>query len=258
MKIIPMTTFKGAALAASVAAALLNAPAARAQRAPWGPGWDGPGWDRSTHSPAYRSSFRDPREGRVDVSRFVIAGPAAAELGRGSITVTSDSGEGPWIDQSERAAYEAAAVDALVGAGYDTVHAGGERAQVAKLRISRQILAPAEDKKSPVSGSAAMSVGSHGYSAYGLAINVDMTKPRSALVSTRLDARIVDQATGQVLWEGYATIATYEGDDKWSDGAVASKLAHALFDKFPKADGTVPVGEPVAAALSQDRDPTAR
>jgi hypothetical protein len=78
-------------------------------------------------------------------------------------------------------------------------------------------------------------VGTRG-SAYGLGINVDLTKPRSALVSTRLDARIVDKASGKVLWEGYATIATRDGDDDWGDTRIATKLATALFDNFPKAD----------------------
>lgn len=250
---------KKAALAAVIATMLLASPAAQAQRGAWGPGWGSPGWGSRgwggpMDAPTSRSRLRDPREGRVEVSRFVIAGPAATELGHGPITVESETGEGPWVDQSERAAYEAAIVDALVGTGYDTVHAGGPKGQVAKLQISRQVLVPAEDKKSPVSGSAAMSVGSRGYSAYGLAINVDMTKPRTALISTRLDARIVDRASGQVLWEGYATLATYEGDSKWSDGAVAGKLARALFDNFPKADGTVPVGQPVPVAAAVPRN----
>lgn len=199
------------------------------------------------NGPIRNSHVRDPREGRVEVSRFVAAGPAVEKLGHGPVTVESESGDGPWVDTSQRNAYEAAIVDALVGAGYDTRHPGDAQAQIAKLRITRQVLVPAEDKKSPVSGSAAVSVGTRG-SAYGLAVNVDMTKPRSALVSTRLDARIVDKTSGQVLWEAYATIATYEGDDKWSDGMIATKLARALFDNFPKADTIVPVGQPVPVA----------
>ena len=140
-----------------------------------------------------------------------------------------------------RRTFEAAIIDALVGAGYDTLHPDVPQPQVTRLRISRQVLSPAEEKRSPVSGTAAMEVGTYGQ-AYGLGINIDMTKPRSALVSTRLDARILDKASGKVLWEGYATIATREGDDKWSDGMIATKLAGALFDNFPKADAIEPVG----------------
>lgn len=232
-----MEKLKGAAFAAGMAAALLASPAAQAQ---WGPGWGAGtgrgGWNDGFDSPRYPASrTRDSREGRVEVSRFVSTDPAAATLGHGPVSVESESGDGPWVEASMRRTYEAAIVDALVGAGYDTQHPEGAEAQVTKLRISRQVLTPAEEKRSPVSGTAAMEVGTRG-TAYGLGINVDLTKPRAALVSTRLDARIVDKASGKVLWEGYATIATREGDDKWSDGLIATKLAGALFDGFPKAD----------------------
>jgi len=39
-----------------------------------------------------------------------------------------------------------------------------------------------------------------------------------------------------VLWEGRATIATRDGDDKWGDQAIATKLAEALFRRFPASD----------------------
>lgn len=249
-----MSKLKRAAFAAGTAAMLLASPQAQAQHTPWGPGWGSTGWDRPMDSRTSRNHSRDPREGRVQVSRFVSATPAASELGHGVIAVESESGDGPWIGQTERAAYEAAIVDALIGAGYDTRHAGGEGTQVATLRISRQVLAPAEAKKSPVSGSAAVSVGSRGYSGYGLALNVDLTKPLPALVSTRLDARILDKAGGQVLWEGYASIATYEGDGDWSEGKIATRLAQALFDNFPKSAAIVPVGQP-SPAPAADAEP---
>ncbi len=243
-----MTKLKGAAFSASIILfALLPLPSALAQRAAWEPGWGAAAWDRPNDNARSRGHLRDPRAGRVEVNRFVIAGPAAAQLGHGAIAVESASGDGPWVEQ--RAAYEAAVVDALVGVGYDTQHSDGPHAQMATLGITRQVLVPAEAKRSPVSGSAAMSVGTRG-SAYGLAVNVDMTKPLPALLSTRLDARIVDKASGRALWEGYATIASYEGDDNWTDARIANKLARALFDNFPKADATVPAGEPVPAATT--------
>ncbi|WP_404482062.1 hypothetical protein [Novosphingobium sp. BL-52-GroH] len=242
-----MKKLEGAAIAAGMAAMLLAAPAAQAQ---WAPGWGGGGWrgdgwggrGSMLDSPRYPNrNTRDPREGRVEVTRFVSTDPAAAELGKGPVSVESESGDGPWVEASMRRTFEAAIVDALVGAGYDTLHPDVPQPQITRLKISRQVLSPGEEKKSPVSGTAAMEVGTYGQS-YGLGINVDLTKPRSALVSTRLDARIVDKASGKVLWEGYATIATREGDDKWSDGMIATKLAGALFDNFPKADAIDPVG----------------
>lgn len=234
----------GAGLATATLALLLSTSA----QAQWGPGWGrGSSWNRPGWNDSFNDSRRlpsrsgDAREGRVEVSRFVSTDPAASGLGHGAVSVESESGEGPWVETSARRTYEAAIIDALVGAGYDTLHPDAPQPQIAKLRISRQILSAAEEKRSPVSGTAAMEVGTYGQS-YGLGINVDLTKPRSALVSTRLDTQIVDRASGKVLWEGYATIATREGDDKWPDGMIATKLASALFDSFPKADAIGPDG----------------
>ncbi|TCU57283.1 hypothetical protein EDF58_105121 [Novosphingobium sp. PhB57] len=244
-----MKTLKTAIFATGMVATLLAAPALQA-RPGWGGGYGsgwGSGWgDRwgdplmggPVGAPMSSSRTKDSREGRVEVSRFVAQDPQAADLGHGVVSVQSDSGEGQWVPGAERAAYEAAIVDALVGAGYDTQHKEDNGGQVAELKISRQVLTPAEEKRNPVSGTAAMGVSNRG-SAYGLAVNVDLTKPRTALIGTRLDTRIVDKASGKVLWEGYATIATREGDDNWPDYRIAGKLAAALFDGFPKAD---PVG----------------
>lgn len=240
-----MKTLKTAIFATGMVATLLATPALQA-RPGWGGGYGsgwGSGWgDRwgdplmggPVGAPMSSSRTKDSREGRVEVSRFVAQDPQAADLGHGVVSVQSDSGEGQWVPGAERAAYEAAIVDALVGAGYDTQHKEDNGGQVAELKISRQVLTPAEEKRNPVSGTAAMGVSNRG-SAYGLAVNVDLTKPRTALIGTR----IVDKASGKVLWEGYATIATREGDDNWPDYRIAGKLAAALFDGFPKAD---PVG----------------
>lgn len=235
-----MTLLKGAAFSAGIAAMLTVSPQADAQVSPWGPGWRSSGWNSPMRAPVSDSRHRDAREGRVDVNRFVVAG---ADLGHGPVSVESESGDGPWIGETQRAAYEAAIIDSLIGAGYDTRHASDENAQVVHLKIGRRVLAPAEEKRNPVSGSAAMSVGTYG-SAYGLAVNVDLTKPRPALLSTRLDARIFDKEGGKVLWEGYATIATREGDDDWTDSRIAGKLAEALFDNFPEAENVVPAAAP--------------
>jgi len=244
-----MKKLEGAAIAAGMAAMLLASSTAQAQWGPgygrgWGGGYRGSGWGSSFDSPRINNSrSKDSREGRVEVSRFVSSDPAAAaELGKGPVSVESESGDGPWVEASMRRTFEAAIVDALVGAGYDTLHPDVPQPQITKLKISRQVLAPGEEKRSPVSGTAAIETGTYG-TGYGLGINVDLTKPRSALVSTRLDARIVEKDSGKVLWEGYATIATREGDDKWSNGMIATKLAGALFDNFPKADAITPARE---------------
>jgi hypothetical protein len=70
----------------------------------------------------------------------------------------------------------------------------------------------------------------------GLAVAVDLSKPRGALIATRLEARIRDRATNEVLWEGRADTVTREGG-KWTDGVIANRLAAALFDHFPGKTG---------------------
>lgn len=229
-----MNRFTPTALTAIAAAALLAAVPASAGPGGWGgPGWNDP-WGGASGSPMLdRSRYKDAREGRVQVDRFVAEGDAGSLLGKGSVSITSESADQNWTPGVARSVYEAAVESQLIGAGYDTIHSGSAPTQIAELRLSRDVLTPAEEKRSPVSGSAAMSVGTRG-SAYGLAVNVDMTKPRTALVSTRLEARIVDKASGRVLWEGRAVIATREGDDKWNDTEIAARLSEALFDGFPR------------------------
>ena len=209
----------------------LSATPALAQRwgsAAFGPGADRYGWDRSVRAGP------DRREGKVEVTRFLAEGTAAQALGRGAIAVKTQDG-GP-TDERERATYEAAVIDRLAGAGYDTQAAPGESGQTVELTIRHAEAEPAEAPHKPVSGEMAVGVSNHG-SYQALGVNIDLSKPRKALLSTRLEARIRDKATGAVLWEGRADIATREGDRKWTDQAIAARLAEALFAGFPGKNG---------------------
>ena len=215
-------------LAAAGLIALTLATAASAR-----PGWDRPGWGRPSASDWGNSrwdrpsaSRNDDREGKVEAESFVADGSAADALGRGSVTIEI-AGEGD-------PAYEAAVIDQLVRAGYDTLPAAEGQGQIAELKIVRSELVPPEGKRNPVSGEMDVGFSNRG-SSVGLGINLDFSKPKKALVSTRLETRIRDRATGAVLWEGRADIATREGDDDWSDQAIATKLAQSLFRKFPGA-----------------------
>jgi hypothetical protein len=200
---------------------------AAAQR--WGyPGADRYGWDRSAGMSRDRG-----QEGKVEVSRFLAEGTAAQALGHGTIAVATEADR--LAGDVERATYEAAVIDQLAGAGYDTA-TPGDGGQVVELTVRHAEIAPAEAKRKPVSGEMAVGVSNHGsYQALGL--NIDLSKPRKALLSTRLEARIRDKATGAVLWEGRADIATREGDSKWTDQAIAARLAEALFAGFPGKNG---------------------
>jgi hypothetical protein len=211
----------------------VSAPAL-AQWGPWGyggygrPGWDRPGW----RGPA--RSGHDDREGKVEVSRFLAPSELSKTLGHGSVEVAP--GKDALTDQREQAAYEAAVIDQLVKAGYQTGAAQGESAQVVEFTIKHAELEPAELPHKPVSGAMDVGVSNRG-SAIGMALDIDLSKPAKALVSTRLEARIKDRASGQVLWEGRADIATREGDPHWGDQEIAAKLTAALFGGFPGKSG---------------------
>lgn len=223
----------------SVSAAVAAGSPALAQ-----PGWGEPGWRRG---PAEDTAARqgDDREGRISVERFPAEGTAPrmdkGRLGHGAIAVapaTPASQAATLTDSGEQAVYEAAVIDRLVKAGYETraPAAGPDGAappggQVVSVTVLHEELTPPEEKHKPVSGAMEMGVSNRG-SMMGLAINIDMTKPKGALVQTRLAVQIRDDA-GNPLWEGRALIATREGDARWGRQQVAAKLAEALFKGFP-------------------------
>jgi hypothetical protein len=200
------------------------------------PGWGGRGWEgpggrfgeRSYISP--RRNAPDAREGKVEVSRFVAENIDLATLGQGRIGVGAMPGS--TADARAGATFEAAVVDQLARAGYDTMAPSATEGQIAEVSVIHDVVRPEETKRSPVSGETAIGVGTGG-SYMGMAINVDMTRPAKALVSTRLVARIRDRATNAVLWEGRADIVTRDGDSRWTEQAIATRLAAALFEDFP-------------------------
>ena len=207
-------------------------------------GWGGSSWGE----PSWRGDRSDQassREGKVEVSRFRIEGDAALALAHGPISVVHLGEEAGSDKRSEpgsigdprfNATFEAAVEDQLVRSGYDAATVTPEGGQLAEVRVIRSEAEPAEAPHRPVSGEMSVGVSNRGTS-LGMAVFVDGSKPRGALVATRLEARIRDRATGQVLWEGHAEIYTREGDDRWNDQKVADKLASALFDGFPTRTG---------------------
>ena len=221
---------------AIVAVLGLSGTALMAQRGGWGgPGWGGSRWDGGYGGRMARSV--PSREGKVDVARFRAPGDAALALAHGPIAVVAmaapaDAESGLPDTDGPNPTFEAAVEDRLVKAGYDTVHPAPGTGQVAEVRIMRSEAEPAEPPHKPLSGEATMGVSNRG-SMFGVALAYDGSKPRGALISTRLEARIRDRVSGAVLWEGRADIITREGDKRWSEQAVATKLAGVLFDGFP-------------------------
>jgi hypothetical protein len=96
------------------------------------------------------------------------------------------------------------------------------------------VVVPEEQKRKPVSGAMEVGVSNRG-SYQAMALNIDLSKPAKAIIATRLEVRIRDKATDRVLWEGHAEAQTREDDDGPNDGAVAARLATALFARFADA-----------------------
>ncbi|OYZ38564.1 MAG: hypothetical protein B7Y31_09005 [Novosphingobium sp. 16-62-11] len=174
---------------------------------------------------------------KVDVTAFQSA-DAAALLGKGAITVAAANGaEAEW----KLPVYEAAVVDQLAKLGYETAVSGAESGQIAQIGITHAVVVPEEEKRKPVSGAMEVGVSNRGnYQA--MALNIDLSKPRKAIIATRLDVRIRDKVTDRVLWEGHAEAQTREDDDGLNNGAVAARLASALFARFEDATVVAPVG----------------
>jgi len=180
---------------------------------------------------ALRRGGPDSREGKVQVERFRADNLAPDALGHGVIGLKAMPGSS---DSREEATYQAAVIDQLARAGYTTNAPAPAGGQVAEVRVTHDVVRPEEPRRSPVSGETTVGVSNRG-SMFGMAINVDLSKPAKALVSTRLEARIRDRATNTVLWEGRADIVTRDGDRRWTQQKIASRLAGALFEDFPAA-----------------------
>ena len=191
-----------------------------------GQGWSGPDGQRTSQP-----------DKRITVEAF-RSGDAGDVLGKGAITVAATPGtEAEW----KLPVYEAAVVDQLAKLGYDTAVSGADGGQIAQIGITHTVLVPEEEKRKPVSGAMEVGVSNRGnYTA--MALNVDLSKPRKAIVATRMDVRIRDKASGRVLWEGHAEAQTREDDDGLNNGAVAARLASALFARFDDATVVTPVG----------------
>lgn len=197
-------------------------------RSAWGSPYGSSRLDRD-----WRDRRQQSREGQVTAEQFKADG-ADDLLGAGAIRVQVLPDSSP--QERERLDYEAAMLDRLGAAGYDISGSGTGATQVAQIRVVRDVAEPAEERRSPVSGEGSVMVSNRG-SAMGLAVNVDLTEPRKALMATRMDLRIIDQASGDVLWEGRASMLTRDQDEDWDSAAIANRLAAALLEGFPARGG---------------------
>lgn len=199
------------------------------------PGW--PGYGQPYPSPPLDSPSdgapswaQDPRQGRIEVATFLANSPNAGRLGHGSIVIAPSAEPSPVIDD---ATFETALVDQLTRAGYDAGSPSNADGQVMEFVVRHEVVRPPEPPHSPVSGGVAVGAGNRG-SGLGLALAIDLSKPLGPLVATRLEARIRDKTTKELLWQGRAEVLYREGNKHWREGDVATKLTAALFKGFPR------------------------
>jgi hypothetical protein len=218
---------------AVVAALALTGTTLMAQPGPWG----GSGWGRDSGWAARGARSAPSLEGSVEVARFRADGIDPAALIKGGIVVIAMPGQVAAADPRLNATFQAAVETQLIDAGYQALPAGSSPSdRIAEVRILRSEAVPAEGKRDSVSGEMSMGVSNRG-SMLGMAVHIDGTKPKKALIETRLETRIRDRSSGEVLWEGRAAIYTRDGDERWNDDAIAARLADALFDGFPTRTG---------------------
>ncbi len=196
-----------------------------------GDGWGGGGMGRGGYGPGWNGggANSDSREGKVSVDRFLAPDVGDALKQAHIAVVAAPGGSG---DAREGATFEAAVIDQLAKSGYDTINPDPHGGLVTEVHTARDVVEPEEQKHSPVSGEMEAGVSNRG-SGFGVGVNIDLTKPRKALIDTRLEITIRDRVSGKALWEGRADIITREGDSHWTDAAVAGRLAGALFEHFP-------------------------
>ncbi len=203
--------------------AAASGSAAVAQMPP--PGWQGP------PGPGYGyvepPGMRDPREGKVQVQTFVAESTRVAGLGHGAIVVAA----GPANSVAGDGLFEAALADQLVHAGYQP--GGASPQQTVEYVVTRELIQPPQPPHSPVQGGVGVGAGNHG-SGMDVGIMIDLSKPRGALVATRIEARISDMATHELLWQGRAEVMTRENDKRWQPETIAGRLTAALFKTFPR------------------------
>lgn len=167
--------------------------------------------------------------GPVEVTRFVSTAQQQ-RLGSGPIFVEAVAEQG--ADPEVLRAFQGAVARELVRLGYRETARDGA-AQIAQVRLSQGITGT---RRSPVTVGGGGSVGSYGSGA-GIGIGINLGRGNTEKLSTRLEVRINDAASGQSLWEGRAAFDVASSSLLADSAQNASVMAEALFRSFPGNDG---------------------
>ena len=171
----------------------------------------------------------------VDVTRFHNAQVAPIIPGTVRIQANvTEEGDGRSL---EYGTYSAALLRELQRVGFAEARDNPDKSEyVARYTIDRAVLS-AGGARSPVSVGVGGSTGSYG-SGVGLGIGINLGgRPKDKIV-TELSVRISSRASGNVVWEGRASIEAKQGSPAAQPGLAAAKLAEALFRDFPGVSGT--------------------
>lgn len=195
-----------------------------------------PSWNSRDNPPPYTYAeppgMHDPREGKIMVQTFLANSPTTVRLGHGPIMLAPEAA-GPTAP-TEDGFFEPAIADQLARAGYQIGAAG--TGQTISFETSHDVVEPPEPPHSPVHGGIGMGIGNRG-SGVGLGIAIDLSKPLGALIATRIEARISDSMTHELLWQGRAEVMSRENDKHWRPDLLAGRLSAALFKNFPRSTG---------------------
>lgn len=172
-----------------------------------------------------------PRVSPVEVTRFHQSA-AIAQLGTGTVFI--ETAPGVEADAAEVAAYKAAVAAELAELGYRET-SREEADQIAQVRVERYIAKPAQ-RRNPVSVGGGASTGSFG-SGVGLGIGINLGGGSREMIGTDLGVMLRDKQSGNVVWEGRASISVSDNSDFADNSANASVIADALFREFPGNNG---------------------
>ncbi|WP_339688766.1 DUF4136 domain-containing protein [uncultured Parasphingorhabdus sp.] len=178
----------------------------------------------------------------VDVTRFHNV--QAAPIVPGSVVIDAyveDEGQSRSI---EYATYSAALLRELQRVGFSEARVGsgksedglGDADYIARYTIERAQIG-ASGSRSPISVGVGGSTGSRG-SGVGLGIGIDLSGPPKDKIVTELSVRLTKQESGNIVWEGRASVEAKDGSPAAQPGLAAAKLAEALFKDFPGESGT--------------------
>ncbi|WP_417595830.1 DUF4136 domain-containing protein [Parasphingorhabdus sp.] len=171
----------------------------------------------------------------VDVTRFHNA--QVAPIVPGSVIIRPNMTDEGHNRSIEYTSYSAALLRELQRVGFSEALDDAKSSDyIVRYTLERAVLS-ASGSRSPVSVGVGGSTGSYG-SGVGLGIGIDLSGPPKDKIVTELSVRLTKRDSGEIVWEGRASVEAKDGSPASQPGLAAAKLADALFKDFPGESGT--------------------